>query len=185
MVGAAEELPVRDDLRGRKPYGAPQLDVSVQLNTNENPFAPSPEVVADIAAAVGAAATTLNRYPDREADALRGDLAAYLTRTTHVPLDRSSVWAANGSNEVLQQILQAFGGPGRRALGFEPSYSMHPILARGTGTEWIDGERLPDRSAVAGLRIETAPCIVSQGAEYSVATGGNLVTGSVTWACES
>lgn len=143
-MGPIESLPVRDDLRGLKPYGAPQLDVSVALNTNENPFAPSAEVVADIAAAVAEAAATLNRYPDREADALRNDLAAYLTRTTGVALDRDSVWAANGSNEILQQILQAFGGPGRTALGFEPSYSMHPILARGTGTQWINADRLPD-----------------------------------------
>jgi histidinol-phosphate aminotransferase len=145
-TGRADELPVRDDLRGLSPYGAPQLSVSVQLNTNENPFAPSPAVVADIAAAVTEAATTLNRYPDREAIALRTDLAAYLMRTTGVHLNETQVWAANGSNEVLQQLLQAFGGPGRTALGFEPSYSMHPILSRGTGTTWISGPRNPDLS---------------------------------------
>jgi histidinol-phosphate aminotransferase len=143
-MGRADELPVRDDLRGLSPYGAPQLSVSVQLNTNENPFPPSAAVVADIAAAVTAAATTLNRYPDREALDLRRDLAEYLTRTTGVELDTSQVWAANGSNEVLQQLLQAFGGPGRSALGFEPSYSMHPILSRGTGTTWISGPRNAD-----------------------------------------
>jgi histidinol-phosphate aminotransferase len=145
-MGRVDDLPVRDDLRGLAPYGAPQLSVSVQLNTNENPFAPSAAVVADIAAAVTTAATTLNRYPDREASGLRQDLAAYLNRVTGVALDDSHVWAANGSNEILQQVLQAFGGPGRTALGFEPSYSMHPILARGTGTSWIAGSRNGDLS---------------------------------------
>jgi histidinol-phosphate aminotransferase len=140
----AEELPVRDDLRGLAPYGAPQLTVTVQLNTNENPFPPSDAVVADIASAVTKAATTLNRYPDREALDLRRDLAGYLTRTTGVRLDETQVWAANGSNEILQQLLQAFGGPDRTALGFEPSYSMHPILSRGTGTAWISGPRNAD-----------------------------------------
>jgi histidinol-phosphate aminotransferase len=109
-------LPLREDLRGRTPYGAPQLDVPVRLNTNENPHPPPADVVAAIARAVSDAASSLNRYPDREALALRGDLAAYLGHG----LTADSVWAANGSNEVLQQLLQAFGGPGARALGFEP-----------------------------------------------------------------
>ncbi len=151
----AEQLPVRDDLRGLSPYGAPQLSVNVQLNTNENPFAPSPEVVAAISAAVTSAAATLNRYPDREATQLRSALAAYLTRTTGVELETSQVWAANGSNEILQQLLQAFGGPGRTALGFEPSYSMHPILARGTGTDWIAGRRTTDLGLDADVVVAT------------------------------
>jgi len=77
---------LRPDLRGRTPYGAPQLDVAVRLNTNENPHPPSPELVADLSAAVGEAARAMNRYPDRDALALRGDLAAYLTRSTGQPL---------------------------------------------------------------------------------------------------
>ncbi|UVE95103.1 histidinol-phosphate transaminase [Dietzia sp. B32] len=139
-------LPLRENLRGRSAYGAPQLEVPVQLNTNENPHPPSAELVADIAGAVSAAATDLNRYPDRDAVALRGDLAAYLTRQTGADLDTDMVWAANGSNEILQQLLQAFGGPGRSAMGFVPSYSMHPILAAGTDTEWIPVDRGPDLS---------------------------------------
>src|SRR5207302_4306162 len=113
-------------------------------NTNENPYPPPPELVADIAAATAEAASGLHRYPDREAVALRADLAAYLTRSTGVPLTEENVWAANGSNEILQQILQAFGGPGRTALGFEPSYSMHPIIASGTRTEWLPAPRRDD-----------------------------------------
>jgi histidinol-phosphate aminotransferase len=139
-----DELPLRDDLRGRSPYGAPQLDVAVRLNTNENPYPPPPELVADVVEATKAAAAELHRYPDRNAVALRTDLARYLTDATGVPLSCANVWAANGSNEVLQQILQAFGGPGRVAVGFEPSYSMHPIIAAGTRTEWLPAPRRPD-----------------------------------------
>jgi histidinol-phosphate aminotransferase len=132
-----DDLPIRDDLRGAEPYGAPQLDVAVRLNTNENSHPVPPVVVEAIAAAVTAEVAGLNRYPDREAVALRAALAAYLGHG----LTGDQLWAANGSNEVLQQLLQAFGGPGRTALGFTPAYSMHPILAAGTGTRWVDGAR--------------------------------------------
>ncbi|MDT3398791.1 histidinol-phosphate transaminase [Streptomyces sp. B1866] len=139
-----QDLPVRDELRGASPYGAPQLDVPVRLNTNENPY-PLPEpLVARIAERVAAAARTLNRYPDRDAVELRTGLAAYLTRTAGHPVGPAQVWAANGSNEVIQQLLQTFGGPGRTAIGFEPSYSMHALISRGTGTRWISGPRRPD-----------------------------------------
>ncbi|MFI6446981.1 histidinol-phosphate transaminase [Kitasatospora sp. NPDC050543] len=139
-----DDLPVRDELRGQSPYGAPQLDVPVLLNTNENPY-PLPEpLVARIAERVAEAARGLNRYPDRDAIELREGLAAYLTRTAGHRVERANVWAANGSNEVLQQLLQTFGGPGRSALGFEPSYSMHALISRGTGTRWISGPRHED-----------------------------------------
>jgi histidinol-phosphate aminotransferase len=156
-----DELPLREDLRGRSPYGAPQLDVAVRLNTNENPYPPPPELVADVTRAAHVAAEELHRYPDRNAVGLRTDLAAYLTTATGVPLTSANVWAANGSNEVLQQIMQAFGGPGRVAVGFEPSYSMHPIIAAGTRTEWLPAPRRPDfsldvREAASVLR-EQAP----------------------------
>ncbi|MGA8047237.1 MAG: histidinol-phosphate transaminase [Dermatophilaceae bacterium] len=131
---------LRPDLRGQSPYGAPQLDVPVALNTNENSY-PVPDVVVEsITAAVRAVATGLNRYPDREFTELREALAAYLSRSaTAVGADQ--VWAGNGSNEVLLHLLQAFGGPGRTALGFTPAYSMHPIITRTTGTRWVDGMR--------------------------------------------
>jgi histidinol-phosphate aminotransferase len=138
------DLPLRDDLVGRSPYGAPQLDVPVQVNTNENPYPPSAALVADLAASVAAAAVSLNRYPDRDAVELRTGLAEYLSRSTGVPLTVANVWAANGSNEVLQQLLQAFGGTGRTALGFEPSYSMHPIISSGTRTRWLPCPRRAD-----------------------------------------
>ncbi|KPI07203.1 Histidinol-phosphate aminotransferase [Actinobacteria bacterium OK074] len=139
-----DDLPVRDELRGKSPYGAPQLDVPVRLNTNENPYPLPDELVERIAERVREAARDLNRYPDRDAVELRTQLAKYLTDTTGYPLDLANVWAANGSNEIIQQLLQTFGGPGRTAIGFEPSYSMHPIIARGTGTGWIDGPRNAD-----------------------------------------
>ncbi|GAA3911199.1 histidinol-phosphate transaminase [Streptomyces gulbargensis] len=139
-----DDLPIRDELKGKSPYGAPQLDVPVQLNTNENPY-PLPEpLVTRIAERVAEAARGLNRYPDRDAVELRTELARYLTRTGKHPVTLRNVWAANGSNEVLQQLLQAFGGPGRTAIGFEPSYSMHALIARGTGTGWISGPRDED-----------------------------------------
>ncbi|MFI6692411.1 histidinol-phosphate transaminase [Streptomyces sp. NPDC050433] len=140
-----DDLPVRDELRGKSPYGAPQLDVPVHLNTNENPY-PLPEpLVERITERVRDAARGLNRYPDRDAVELRTELAAYLRRTAgDLPLTAANVWAANGSNEVIQQLLQTFGGPGRTAIGFEPSYSMHHLIARGTGTGWISGPRHED-----------------------------------------
>lgn len=139
------ELPIREDLKGLTPYGAPQLDVPVRLNTNENPYPPPEPVIRRLADEIAAAAATLNRYPDRDATELRKDLAAYLEADSPGSgLTARQVWAANGSNEVIQQILQAFGGPGRRALGFEPSYSMHPIITRVSGTGWIDAHRDED-----------------------------------------
>jgi histidinol-phosphate aminotransferase len=137
------DLPIRDDLRGLEPYGAPQKAVRIALNVNENSH-PIPEAVArDIVESLAAAILTVNRYPDREFTGLRESLASYLN--LGLPLGKTlgvdNIWAANGSNEVLQQILQAFGGPGRSVLAFPPTYSMHHILANGTGTRWIAGER--------------------------------------------
>ncbi|HYO86659.1 MAG TPA: histidinol-phosphate transaminase [Dermatophilaceae bacterium] len=132
---------LRPDLHGRTPYGAPQLNVPVQLNTNENAY-PVPEaVVRDIVADLAGVAAGLNRYPDRDATDLRADLAAYLRAGSDVDVQTPQVWAGNGSNEVLLHLVQAFGGSGRRALGFTPSYSMHPIISRTAGTTWIDGRR--------------------------------------------
>lgn len=141
-------LPLRSNLRRLTPYGAPQLDVPILLNVNENSHGVPADVRAAITEAVAEAATSLNRYPDREFTDLRRALAEYLGHG----LDESNLWAANGSNEVLQQILQAFGGPGRTALGFPPTYSMYPLLASGTDTEYIKGERAADY----GLSAESA-----------------------------
>ena len=131
------DLPIRDDLRGLVPYGAPQLSVPVALNVNENTHGIPENVARDIVESLAAAILNINRYPDREFIELRESLADYVGHG----LTADNIWAANGSNEVLQQILQAFGGPGRSVLGFPPTYSMHSILAAGTGTRWIAAER--------------------------------------------
>jgi histidinol-phosphate aminotransferase len=131
---------LREELRGIEPYGAPQLDVPVLLNVNENPYPPPAAVVAEIERAVAAAARDLNRYPDREFTALREALAGYLGHG----ISAGQVWAANGSNEVMLHLLQAFGGPGRTALSFAPTYSMYPEYARDTHTGWVVGHRDQD-----------------------------------------
>ncbi|QOR44794.1 histidinol-phosphate transaminase [Trueperella pecoris] len=146
-------LPLRPEFVGQEPYGAPQLDVPVVLNTNENPHEPAPEVIADIAQRVAEAAASLNRYPDREAEALRADLAAYLNAESGVDLDASRVWAANGSNEVMAQVLTAFAGPGRTVLTFTPSYSMYPEYARNVYGDFVAIARDEDFS----IRVDDVP----------------------------
>ena len=131
------DLPLRDSLKGRQPYGAPQLHVPVALNVNENTHPIPQEVKADIVARVAQAVSEINRYPDREFVKLRESLARYLGHG----LAAEQIWAANGSNEVIQQIFQAFGGPGRKALGFEPTYSMYSIIAQGADTQYISATR--------------------------------------------
>jgi histidinol-phosphate aminotransferase len=173
MTAPLSAVPIRADLAGRHPYGAPQLDVPVRLNTNENPYPPSADLVADMASAVTVAATRLNRYPDRDVIALREALAGYLGHGLTV----ANTWAANGSNEIIQQLLQAFGGPGRSALGFEPSYSMHPIISQTTATRWIAA----DRSRDFGLDADYAQAAVREHAPDVVfLTSPNNPTGTAT-----
>ena len=148
------ELPLREDLRGKSPYGAPQLNVPVRLNTNENPHPPTRALIDDVTASVQVAAGDLHRYPDRDAVALRTDLAAYMTAQTGTEVSVENLWAANGSNEILQQLLQAFGGPGRSAIGFVPSYSMHPIISDGTQTAWLVANRADDFSLDADVAMQ-------------------------------
>ena len=158
-------LPLRPDLVGLEPYGAPQLDVPTLLNVNENPYQPPEVVVEAVVAAVREAAHGLNRYPDRDFLDLRAELAGYLaTESGAVGLDASRVWAANGSNEVMLHVLQAFGGPGRVAMSFAPTYSMYPEYARDTLTGWHVVPREPDFSvdpdaAIAEIR-QVRPAVV-------------------------
>ncbi|MBK5308027.1 MAG: histidinol-phosphate transaminase [Frankiaceae bacterium] len=176
MTGLGE-LPVRDDLRGKTPYGAPQITDVIQLNVNENPYPPPAALVADLQRAIGEAGLALNRYPDRDAVHLRASLAYYLSDRTGVALTGEQLWAANGSNEVLQQVLQAFGGPGRTALGFEPSYSMHPILAAGTGTAWVGVPRLGDFTLTADVAVAA---VEQHRPDVVFVTTPNNPTGTVT-----
>jgi histidinol-phosphate aminotransferase len=159
-TGGPDALPLRDDLRGRSPYGAPQLDVPVRLNVNENPYPPGDALAGELGRVVAEVARSLNRYPDRDATALRRDLAHYLGHG----LSEANVWAANGSNEVMLQLLQAFGGPGRTALGFSPTYSMYPDYCRDTFTEYVTVPRdahfqVDVVTAVAAVE-EVAPQVV-------------------------
>ena len=183
--------PLREELRGIEPYGAPQLSLEqapVQLNVNENPYGPSPEAAADIARAVGAAAVSLNRYPDREFVELRSALAAYLDTSGGSGITAEMVWAANGSNEVMLQLLQAFGGPGRVALSFAPTYSMYPEYARDTMTEWVAGHRAEDFSldldAARRLVEERRPSVVLLPSPNNP-TGTALPPEAVTMLCQA
>jgi histidinol-phosphate aminotransferase len=154
------DLPLRPELVGQTPYGAPQLDVPVCLNVNENPYPPGAQVISEIAAAVAGAAASMNRYPERDAIALRADLARYLGHS----LSGDQIWAANGSNEVMLHVLLAFGGPGRTVLSFAPTYSMYPEYARDTHSGWITFPRQGDftidpDAAIAAVR-EVRPDVV-------------------------
>lgn len=175
MTGAArvalDDLPIRDDLRGQHPYGAPQLDVAVALNTNENSHPLPAGLVEDIAVAARRVAAGLNRYPDRDAVALRTALARYLGHG----LEADEVWAANGSNEVLQQLFQAFAGPGRTVLGFTPSYSMHTLIARGVGSRFLDGRRGADFTLSAGHVVD---CVTRHRPDVVVLCSPNNPTGT-------
>jgi len=137
-------LPLRENLRPLSPYGAPQVPAQASLNTNENPYSPSPALQKAITDAVAKVAAELNRYPDRDATVLRTKLADYINELSGTKISADNVWAANGSNEIIQSIFLAFAqGP---VLGFTPSYSMHPLIAKVTGAQWIDGKRNADFS---------------------------------------
>ena len=149
-------LPLRESLAPLSAYGAPQVDAEATLNTNENPFSLSPELVSAIAARISQVAANLNRYPDRDARELRSGLASYINQLSGTSLSASQVWVANGSNEIIQSLFLAFGD--RPAIGFLPSYSMHPLIARVTSTEWVDGKRRSDFS----LDIDSAITQIAQ-----------------------
>jgi len=137
-------LPLRESLRPMSPYGAPQVPAQASLNTNENPYSPSPDLQKAITDAVAKVASDLNRYPDRDATALRTKLASYINELSGTKFSADNIWVANGSNEIIQSIFLAFTqGP---VLGFTPSYSMHPLIAKVTGAQWIDGKRNLDFS---------------------------------------
>lgn len=135
-------LPLREQLRPLTPYGAPQVPALARLNTNENPYGPSKTLAAAISKRVGEVSENLNRYPDRDALKLRQGLADYLEKQSGVKLEIENIWAANGSNEILQSIFLAFGSS--KALGFVPSYSMHPLIGKVANVEWVEGGRNSD-----------------------------------------
>ena len=160
----ARRLPIRPELAHEEPYGAPQLDVPVLLTVNENPYPPSQAVIDDVATSVAAAAGGMNRYPDREFLELRARLADYLAAESGVRFAPTQLWAANGSNEVMLHLLSAFGGPGRTAVSFAPTYSMYGEYARDTHTTWRTGLRGEDFSiepaAAAAFIEEVQPSVI-------------------------
>ena len=177
MAPTLDDLPIRNDLRGQTPYGAPQEHVRVQLNVNENTHPVPQDVADDIVASIRQALATVNRYPDREFTTLRESLAGYLGHD----LSAAQIWAANGSNEVIQQLMQAFGGPGRSVLGFPPTYSMHSIIAAGTGTTWIPDERdaefrISPETAVAAVREHRPDLVFLCGPNNPTGTPLDLAT---------
>jgi len=169
------KLPIRNDLIGRKPYGAPQIDVPVRLNTNENPFGPSPELVAELAKVVSELGSKLNRYPDRDVTELRGDLAKYLNAESKVNLTADNIWPANGSNEVMQQLLQLFGGPEKSLVAFDPTYSMYEDYCRNSFTTYMSVSRNEDFTIdkkIIDISLDLNPDII-------VLTSPNNPTGTI------
>ena len=175
------DLPIRGDLRGKQPYGAPMIDVPVTLNVNENTHPVPTEVRKSILSAISEVLERVNRYPDREFVGLRSALADYVSSREAEGVTLEQIWAANGSNEVLQHVLQAFGGPGRSVLGFPPTYSMHPIIAESTGTEWVTAERDADyeispATAVAAIEAHTPNLVFFCAPNNPTGTGVSLET---------
>ena len=169
-------LPLRENLRPLSPYGAPQVPAQASLNTNENPYSPSPALQKAITDAVATVSSDLNRYPDRDATVLRTKLAEYINELSGTKISTDNVWVANGSNEIIQSIFLAFAqGP---VLGFTPSYSMHPLIAKVTGAQWIDGKRNADFS------LDTSAAIVEiekhKPALTFITTPNNPTGGAVT-----
>lgn len=168
-----EWLPLSDRLRPLSPYGAPQLPAEAVLNTNENPFPLSPKLATAIAARVESVARDLNRYPDRDATVLRRELASFINALSATSFTEENIWAANGSNEIIQSLFLAFGDKG--AIGFTPSYSMHPLVARVTNTPWSDGSRREDFSLDLNLAIDE---IAKSAAALTFITTPNNPTGT-------
>ena len=171
----SSELPIRADLVGRSPYGAPQLDVPVRLNTNENPFDPSPELVAELSRVIAQVGSRLNRYPDRDANLLRADLATYLATESQVKLTSENIWPANGSNEVMQQLLQLFGGPDKKLVTFDPTYSMYEDYCRNAFTKYETVSRKPDFE----IDFEVINQVIALHPDIIVLTSPNNPTGTV------
>ena len=169
-------LPLRDALRPLSPYGAPQIPARASLNTNENPYPPSAALQKAITDAISNVAKELNRYPDRDATKLRTQLATYVNEQNGSDFSVENIWAANGSNEIIQSIFLAFAqGP---VLGFTPSYSMHPLIAKTTGAHWIDGKRNADFSLNAKSAI--AEVVANNPSLTFITTPNNPTGGAVT-----
>ena len=160
------------------PYGAPQVPAVAALNTNENPYSPSPALQKAITDAVAKVAVDLNRYPDRDATLLRNKLATYINEGNGTNFTDDNIWAANGSNEIIQSIFLAFAQGA--VLGFTPSYSMHPLIAKTTGAQWIDGKRNADFSLNASDAV--SEILKNKPTLTFITTPNNPTGGAVTLA---
>lgn len=145
-ISVNPQLPLATRLKNVKAYGAPVLDVELLMNTNENPYQLPEKVIKDMLSELSSSLADMNRYPDRLQLELRDELANYVNQVTDNSITSNEVWAANGSNEILNQILVAFFDPGAKALGFVPSYSMHKILSEQNGYQFIEIPRNSDFS---------------------------------------
>lgn len=166
-------LPLRENLRPLSPYGAPQVPADAALNTNENPYSLSTTLARAIAERVEEVAVNLNRYPDRDAVKLRSELARFINELSGTMVSAHNVWAANGSNEIIQSLFLAFGRGS--ALGFTPSYSMHSLIAKVTSVKWIDGKRRADFSLDIDSAIQQ---IISEKPVLTFITTPNNPTGT-------
>lgn len=134
-------LPLRKDLSELSPYGAPQLEIPVRLNTNENPYSLDERMQKHLLTKISEHLPNLNRYPDRDARQLREALARFINKQSGTRFEEKNIWPANGSNEVLQSLVVACEGS---AIGSEPSYSMHPLICKIIGRSWINIDRRSD-----------------------------------------
>jgi histidinol-phosphate aminotransferase len=137
----------REGLRDTEPYASPQLPVAARLNTNECPHALPERFFDELADAIRD--LPLNRYPDGSMRRLREDLAAVHGWTPE------GTWTANGSNEILTQLLQAYGGPGRQALLFHPTYLLHARVGRLTHTTVVE-RALPEDFVMTAAQVAEA-----------------------------
>ncbi len=137
-------VPLREQLAALGAYHSLQADAEVRLNTNESPYPPPDAWQRALAEAVGE--VDFHRYPDRGATQLCAAVAALHG------VGSDEVFCANGSNEVLQCLLTAFGGAGRQALVFEPTYALHAHIAGLTGMDVVSEPRGDD------LRVDPDRC---------------------------
>jgi histidinol-phosphate aminotransferase len=159
-------LTVRPDLVSVAPYVSPQQPARYRMNTNESPYAPPPELVKEVGAEIEEIA--LNRYPDRDANAL------YDAMSEHLGWPREGLWIANGSNEVFMHLFLGFGGPGRKAMLFEPTYSLHSLIPAIASTQVIELPRSDEFTVDLDRAVET---IRREGPEIVIVCSPNNPTG--------
>jgi histidinol-phosphate aminotransferase len=130
-------LPHVARMSGYQPGEQPRGGTFVKLNTNENPYPPSPRVTASITAALGEG---LRKYPDPLANAFR-EVAA-----RHHSVTPEMILPGNGSDDLLTIITRAFAGPGDLIAAPTPSYILYRTLAELQDARLVEAEFGPDWS---------------------------------------